>query len=172
MEDVLVRTARVTLIGLSMALLVSACSGGSSSQSSTSPQPKPSAAAATASPDSTASTVSSGSVAITDIKLAKDFTYGDVVNQTTSFYPTDKEFHLVVDLAQPSEGTRVGATWYAVDAGSYKNERLDSQTYTLKSGEDRVHVTLTNKGTWPRGKYKVDVMVDDKLARSMNFQVQ
>jgi hypothetical protein len=79
---------------------------------------------------------------------------------------------LVVDLSNPPEGTQVGAVWYAVDAGSFKNDKLDSETYTLKTGEERVHVSLTNKENWPKGKYKVQVMLNGKLNRSLEFQVK
>jgi hypothetical protein len=106
------------------------------------------------------------------VRLAKDFTYGDVVNPTSSFYPSDRQFHLVVDLGNASDGTTVAGAWYAVDAGSHRNEKLDSQTYTLKNGEDRVHFTLTNHDNWPKGKYKVEVMLNGKLTRTLDFRVQ
>ena len=158
------RTARISLFSL-LLVLGTACGfvGGDSRSAATS---KPAATtAAESSPDTSG-------IQVTDAKLAKDFTYGDVVNPTNSFYPTDRAFHLVVDLSNPPEGTRVGAVWYAVDAGSFKNDKLDSETYTLKSGEERVHVSLTNKENWPKGKYKVQVMLNGRLNRTLEFQVK
>jgi hypothetical protein len=160
-----VRIAQIAVTSLLLLLVGAGCSltvGKPQSESTARPSANP---VAESSPDASAGQV-------TNAKLAKDFTYGDVVNPTTSFYPGDREFHLVVDLSNAQEGTLVGAVWYAVDAGSYKNNKLDSETYTLKSGEDRVHVTLTNKENWPRGKYKVQVMLNSKLNRTLEFQVK
>jgi hypothetical protein len=174
MEDFPVHIARVTLTGLSLVLMAAGCSfsigsaGSSTSSKSTTPSSNPS-------PDtvsSPASSPDSSGVEITSVKLAKDFTYGDVVNPTSSFYPSDRAFHLVVDLGNPVDGTTVGGTWYAVDAGSHRNEKLDSQTYTLKNGEDRVHFTLTNQDNWPKGSYKVQVILNGKLSRTVDFRVQ
>ena len=163
MEDDPVRTARVVVFSLLLVLGTACGFPGANSRSAATP--KPAATAADTSPDTSG-------IQVTDIKLAKDFTYGDVVNPTSSFYPTDRAFHLVVDLSNPPEGTRVGATWYAVDAGSFKNDKLDSETYTLKTGEERVHVSLTNKENWPKGKYKVQVMLNGRLNRTLEFEVK
>jgi hypothetical protein len=174
MEDFPVRIARVTLIGLSLVTMAGACSfsiGAPTSSTSS----KSTSASSNPSPDTASSPASSpegSDVAITSVKLAKDFTYGDVVNPTSTFYPNDREFHLVVDLDNAVDGTKVGGVWYAVDAGSHKNEKLDSQTYTLKNGEDRVHFTLTNQDNWPKGSYKVQVMLNGKLTRTVGFRVQ
>ena len=159
------RIAQVTFTSLLLLLIGVGCSltvGKPQSESTAKPSAAP---VAETSPDASAGQV-------TNAKLAKDFTYGDVVNPTSSFYPTDRAFHLVVDLSNPPEGTRVGADWYAVDAGSFKNDKLDSETYTLKTGEERVHVSLTNKENWPKGKYKVQVMLNGKLNRTLEFQVK
>ena len=168
------RTARVTLVGLSLVLMAGACSFSTGApQSSTSSKSTP--ASSNPSPNTNSSPASSpdiSGVAITNIRLAKDFTYGDVVNPTSSFYPSDRQFHLVVDLGNASDGTTVGGAWYAIDAGSHRNEKLDSQTYTVKNGEDRVHFTLTNQDNWPKGKYKVEVMLNGKLSRQVDFRVQ
>jgi hypothetical protein len=174
MEDRSVRKARFLLVGLPLVLMAAACSfsigspqsSTSSKSTSTTTSPNPSSAS---SPDTNAD---SSGVAITSVKLAKDFTYGDVVNQTNTFYPTDREFHLVVDLGNAVDGTTVGGTWYAVNAGSHQNEKLDSETYTLKNGEDRVHFTLSNQENWPKGTYKVQVTLNGKLMRTVDFRVQ
>jgi hypothetical protein len=173
MEDVRVRTARVIFVGLSGILLVTACSLSiGTPQSSTSD--KSTSSSSTPKPTSASSPGLSGdsSTEVTSVRLAKDFTYGDVVNPTSSFYPSDRQFHLVVDLGNAADGTTIAGAWYAVDAGSHRNEKLDSQTYTLKNGEDRVHFTLTNQENWPKGKYKVNVMLNGKLTRTLDFRVQ
>ena len=168
------RIARVLLIGLSLVLMAGACSFsiGAPQSSTSSKSTSPSSSPNPNTQSSPASSPDSSGVSVTNVRLAKDFTYGDVVNPTSTFYPGDRQFHLVVDLGNASDGTTIAGAWYAVDAGSHKNEKLDSQTYTLKNGEDRVHFTLSNQDNWPKGKYKVEVMVNGKLNRTLDFRVQ
>ena len=99
------RIARVTLAGLSLVLMAGACSFSiGAPQSSTSS--KSTSASSNPSPktdSSPASSPDSSGASITNVRLAKDFTYGDVVNPTSSFYPGDRQFHLVVDLGNASD---------------------------------------------------------------------
>lgn len=148
------------LTGLTLVVLICACSGSSS---------KPNAVASAA-PSAPAELAAGG--AITSIQLAKGFSDGQAVDPTTNFSPSDNVFHLVIDLGAAPEGSKLGANWYGVDAGPYKNQKLDSESYTIKSGENRVHAFLSNSKSWPKGKYKVDVMLDDKLASTLPFQVR
>jgi hypothetical protein len=108
---------------------------------------------------------------VTSAQLARGYDQGKAVGPTTDFSPSDRVIHLVVAVGNAPDDTKVGATWYAVDAGSVQNEKLDSAGGTLKNGEDHVDLTLSNTSNWPRGKYKVDLMLDDKRDRTLNFQV-
>ena len=121
------------LTGLLLVVLISACS------SSLSKPPN----AASAAPAATAP-VSTAANAVTGVELAKDFSDGQAVNPTTTFSPTDNAFHLIIDLGDGAGGAKVGANWYAIDAGPYKNRKLDSESYTVKNGETRVHAFLSN----------------------------
>ena len=112
------RIARVTLAGLSLVLMAGACSFSiGAPQSSTSS--KSTSASSNPSPktdSSPASSPDSSGASITNVRLAKDFTYGDVVNPTSSFYPGDRQFHLVVDLGNAAECHAAGADTFV--AGS------------------------------------------------------
>jgi hypothetical protein len=108
---------------------------------------------------------------ITSAQLARGYNQGKAVNPTTTFRPNDRVIHLVVVVGNAPDDTKVGASWYAVDAGDSQNEKLDSASGTLKNGEDHVDLTLSNTANWPRGKYKVDLMLDDKRDRTLDFEV-
>jgi hypothetical protein len=108
---------------------------------------------------------------VTSAQLARGYDQGKAVDPTTTFKPTDHVIHLVVVVGNAPDDTKVGATWYAVDAGGLQNEKLDSAGGTLSSGEDHIDLTLSNTSNWPRGKYKVDLMLDDKRDRSISFAV-
>ncbi|PZR84842.1 MAG: hypothetical protein DLM67_26975 [Candidatus Nephthysia bennettiae] len=108
---------------------------------------------------------------ITSAQLARGYNQGKAVNPTTTFRPSDRVIHLVVVVGNAPDDTKVGATWYAVDAGGSQNEKLDSASGTLKNGEDHIDLTLSNTANWPRGRYRVDLMLDDKRDRSIDFAV-
>ena|SRR5207245_10674943 len=109
---------------------------------------------------------------ITSAQLARGYDQGKAVNPTTTFSPRDRVIHLVVRVGNAPAETKVGATWYVVDAGGSQNEKLDSASGTLKSGEDHIDLTLSNTANWPSGKYRVDLMLDDKRDRTLDFEVR
>jgi hypothetical protein len=109
---------------------------------------------------------------VTSAQLARGYSQGKAVDPTTAFRPSDRVIHLVVAVGNAPDDTKVGATWYAVDAGGSQNEKLDTASGTLHNGEDHVDLTLSNTSNWPRGSYKVDLMLDDKRDRTLNFEVR
>jgi hypothetical protein len=109
---------------------------------------------------------------VTSAQLARGYSQGKAVDPTTLFRPSDRVIHLVVAVGNAPDDTKVGATWYAVDAGGSQNEKLDTASGTLQNGEDHVDLTLSNTSNWPRGSYKVDLMLDDKRDRTLNFEVR
>jgi hypothetical protein len=92
-------------------------------------------------------------------------------NQPTTVFAQDEIFYLVVDLANAPGDTVVKATWTAVDVeGEAPNTALDENEVT--SGDDTLYFNLTNDQLWPVGKYKVDIYLNDKLDRTLDFEVQ
>jgi hypothetical protein len=109
---------------------------------------------------------------INSVVLAKDYNNGDAVNPTTTFNPSDHIFNLVVKLGVSPDGTKVGATWYAVNAGTVQNQKLDGNEIELHNGANVAHFTLTNDRDWPSGHYKVDITLNGKADRTVEFEVQ
>src|SRR5512147_504893 len=113
---------------------------------------------------------------ITQAVLAKDVR-GDTFEpiDPTSTFPTDQAvIHLVVTVANAPSDTKVKSVWTAVDVGSAApaNTKIDEAELTLDaSGKTHFTLSLPSSGTWPVGKYKVEVYLNDKLDRTLEYTV-
>jgi len=115
---------------------------------------------------------SSSSGAISEGHMAKDNGSGAPGDETNTFNPEDRNVHCLVKLKNPKEGIRIKFSWWIVDAGGSKNEKLKEIDYTTESSDNMVHGNLSVQRDWPEGKYKVDVYVDGNLAKTLTFNVQ
>jgi hypothetical protein len=103
---------------------------------------------------------------ISDAWLARD---KDGTERTTVFEPQDI-FYAIVKLSNAPNDTTVKATWTAVDvAGTDPNTYLDETELT--QGDGTLNFNLSNDNLWPAGKYKVDLYLNDKLDRTLDFEV-
>lgn len=90
--------------------------------------------------------------------------------RTTVFKP-DEVFYAIVQLANAPDDTHTKAIWYAVSVeGLEANQKLDEAELTQGSGE--LTFSLTSSGPWPAGSYKVEIYLNDKLDRTLEFQVE
>jgi PBP1b-binding outer membrane lipoprotein LpoB len=113
---------------------------------------------------------------ITQAVLAKDVksdTFEPV--DPTSTFPTDQAvINLVVTVANAPSGTKVKTVWTAVDVGDAApaNTKIDEAEVTMDAAGN-AHFTLSapNSGVWPVGKYKVEVYLNDKLDRTLEYTV-
>jgi hypothetical protein len=104
---------------------------------------------------------------IKDATLARDYDG----TQPTTVFAGNEAFYLTVELANAPDDTKVKAAWTAVEAeGVTPNTFIDE--YELTSGSATLHFELSNNQLWPRGKYKVDLYLNDELDRTLEFQVQ
>lgn len=65
--------------------------------------------------------------------------------------------------------------WIAEDVGSTapRNTKIDEATITGDKDNFGEAFSLSKpKNNWPKGKYRVDVYVDDELEGSAKFQVE
>jgi hypothetical protein len=89
----------------------------------------------------------------------------------TTFHTADGPFHLLVIVANAPEGTKVKASWFAVEAGNEKGTLIDENEITLTNETD-VDFNLSLPRPWPVGKYKVDLYLNSKLDRTIPFDVK
>lgn len=94
-------------------------------------------------------------------------------NTPTTTYTQDAVFYAIVDLANAPDDTVVKASWYAVNAqDTDPNFFIDEASITSNDG--RLTFNLQNQAgrLWPTGSYRVDIYLNDKLDRSLEFSVQ
>lgn len=117
---------------------------------------------------SAACNFSASTAHIQEAKMARD---DQGAQPTTTFAPTDTTFFCNVDLANAPDDTKIKAIWTAVQVDGVDPDTLIDQT-ELTSGSGALHFKLTTDSVWPGGKYKVELYLNDKLDRSVEFQVQ
>jgi hypothetical protein len=104
---------------------------------------------------------------IKSARMARDYDG----NQPTTVFAPDETFYCVVELANAPDDTMVKAAWTTAEVeGTDPNSLIDEAELT--TGSDTLHFKLTNDGLWPNGKYKVDLYLNGKLDRTLEFEVQ
>ncbi len=90
--------------------------------------------------------------------------------RTITYGQTDT-FYAIVLLAEALASTEVTARWFAVEVGGVEGERqLEETTSTSADAELTFH--LSNNMHWPLGLYRVDILLNGELDRSLEFEVQ
>ena len=109
---------------------------------------------------------------IQDATLAKGYDNGNAVDPTNVFAAEDQEIHLVVNVGNAPDDTNVKTVWSMVAVAGYEPAVLYEKPLTLNSGETVAHFTLTSDQPWPAGSYKVEVYLNDKLDRTLEYEVK
>ncbi len=99
-----------------------------------------------------------------DAYMARDY----AGNERTTTFAQGDDFYCIVLLRNAPDDTKVKASWIAVEVeGEQPNTFIDDTT-----GDDTLHFSLTNSNLWPIGRYKVELYLNDKLERSLEFEVK
>jgi hypothetical protein len=111
-----------------------------------------------------------GSITTANIKDAYMSTDVDGANRTTTYSP-DAVFYAQADLQNAPDDTKLKAVWIAVDAQDVEaNFQIEETEFT--TGDGLVHFELSNESAWPVGQYKVDIYMNEALAKTLTFDVQ
>ena len=78
---------------------------------------------------------------------------------------------MTIYLANAPSDTVVKAVWTAVDVEDVDPNTLIDES-TLTSGDAELTFNLTNSQLWPVGSYKVELYLNDKLDRTLEYRVQ
>jgi hypothetical protein len=111
--------------------------------------------------------VSASTANVRDAYLARD----PEGSERVDIFFADETFYLIVDLANAPDDTSVRAVWTAVDADGVELNTLIDEA-ALESGDGRVTFDLSNDSLWPEGNYKVDLYLNEKLERTLEFSVE
>ena len=91
--------------------------------------------------------------------------------ENTTTFKQDEVFYLLVTLANAPDDTVTKAVWYAVNAeGLAKDTKIDEAEF--ESGDQEITFDLSNTTAWPVGDYKVELYLNDKLDRTLEFKVE
>lgn len=107
---------------------------------------------------------SATTASIKDAYLVTDESSG----QKTSSYTQDQPFVFVVEQANAPDDTKVKAVWYSVDESGKATQFVEKEMVT---GGSPVTFSATNNGPWPVGNYKVELYLNDKLNKTVEFTV-
>ncbi len=109
---------------------------------------------------------------IEDVHLAKDDGIGGPGEQVTEFRTTDVPIYCVI-LLDSQEKTLVKMNFVAVKVTGVKPEtNVVTASYTTKNGQNRVNFTGRPDGKWTPGKYRVDLFLDGKIVRNVEFEIK
>lgn len=109
---------------------------------------------------------------VKDILTAKDDGKGGPAEPADTFDAEDRTIHCVVELSDPKPNTKIRYSWWVVEAGETKNEKIEDFEYTTTAQDRIVHSHLTLPNDWPPGSYKVDVYVNGNLEQTASFKVE
>ncbi len=91
--------------------------------------------------------------------------------EASAFAQDQQTIYCIVDLANAPDDTNIKAVWTAVEAEGVEPDFVIDET-ALDSGDSVLTFEITNDGLWPIGSYKVDLYLNDKLDRTLAFEVQ
>jgi hypothetical protein len=109
---------------------------------------------------------------VEEIYLARDDGEGKAGEQVSEFRTTDVPIYCVVLLDANGKVT-VKMNFVAVNVAGVKPEtKVVTASYTTKDGQNRVNFTGRPDGKWTPGKYRVDLFLDGKPAKTVEFEIK
>jgi hypothetical protein len=92
-------------------------------------------------------------------------------DQRATTFEQDDTVYVKVELGSAPDDTKVKAVFSTVDVeGDEDNKLIDD--HELTSGSGTLTFTLSNTKLWPAGTYKAELFLNDKLDRTLNFDVK
>lgn len=110
--------------------------------------------------------------AVEEVYLARDNGEGKAGEQVSEFRTNDVPIYCVVLLDTKAKVT-VKMNFVAVNVSGVKPEtKVVTASYTTKDGQNRVNFTGTPEGKWTPGRYRVDLFLDGKPAKNLEFEIK
>lgn len=109
---------------------------------------------------------------VEEVYLARDDGEGKAGEQVSEFRTSDVPIYCVVLLDAAGKVT-VKMNFVAVNVSGVKAEtKVVTASYTTKAGQNRVNFTGTPEGKWTPGRYRVDLFLDGKPAKNLEFDIK
>ncbi len=110
--------------------------------------------------------------AVEELYLARDDGKGKAGEQVDEFRTTDVAIYCVILLDATTKVT-VKMNFVAVSViGVKADTKVVTASYTTKEGQNRVNFTGRPEDKWTPGKYRVDVFLDGKIAKNIEFEIK
>ena len=110
--------------------------------------------------------------AIEELYVARDNGEGKAGDQVSEFRTNDIPIYCVV-LLETNQKVTVKMNFVAVSVAGVKPEtKVVTASYTTKENQNRVNFTGTPDGKWTPGKYRVDVFLDGRPAKNLEFEIK
>ena len=119
--------------------------------------------------------VNTGSNRPADAEVYTDEVYAaksDDGAATSTFSPSDRTVHVVINLNKAKSGTDVKVVWFADEVEGASNKELKTLEYTTKASDKKIPGYLRWSQDWPKGRYKVEVYINGNLDRTIYYDVQ
>ncbi|OQA22300.1 MAG: hypothetical protein BWY63_00893 [Chloroflexi bacterium ADurb.Bin360] len=112
-----------------------------------------------------------GTISTANIKSARLSVNESGSPEMTTFNQDDLTIYLTITLANAPDDTVVKTSWIAADVEGVDLNTLIDET-ELTSGDGELYFNIANNQLWPLGQYKVEIYLNDKLDRTLEYQVQ
>jgi hypothetical protein len=113
---------------------------------------------------------SSEPLAVQTVTLHRDDGAGKPGDKVDSFTPKDHIFHAKIQLNRIESGLKAKLVWIAVDTTEGKNVEV-AQTEFSSLAVNQIDGKVELPNDWPAGKYRLDIYLNDKVAKSVEFSV-
>ena len=91
---------------------------------------------------------------------------------TSTFSPSDRTVHVIINLNKAKAGTDVKVVWFADEVEGATNKELKTLEYTTKAFDKKIPGYLRWSQDWPKGRYRVAVYINGNLDRTIYYEVQ
>lgn len=116
--------------------------------------------------------VNTDDVQVAELYLARDNGSGKAGEITESFFTNDIPIYCVVQLDSMKSVT-VKMNFVAVKVQGVKPEtKVITVSYKTNGKQSQVNFTGTPDKVWTAGFYRIDIFVDDKPAKNLEFEIK
>lgn len=110
--------------------------------------------------------------AVRETYLARDDGEGNAGEQVSEFRTSDVPIYCVVVLDNAGKVT-VKMNFVAVNVAGVKPEtKVVTASYSTNERQNRITFTGTPEGKWTPGRYRVDLFIDGKPAKNLEFYIK
>lgn len=112
-------------------------------------------------------------ILVQELYLARDDGNGKVGEKAESFFTNEVPIYCVVQL-NSMQPANVKMTLFAVKVQGVKPEsKVFTTSYKTNGNQSRVNFTGTpSGGVWVAGTYRIDILLNEKPAKSQTFEIQ